>query len=325
MFLKLEFLALFLVISVYTSHSKNVNLKTRYSSTAKIAREPIEYYEDGRALKKHPGCLIWWFLPGCVLGDRISVDPLGIYPWKKFCRKYSDLQKHEACKDIIDENRHNVALDIAAINPFVQEEETKIENHLGEESSISDINIEVPETLEQTKGHANKINDVKKPKSKEPIEYFEDGRALKKHPGCLIWWFLPGCPLGDRMSVDPFGIYPWKKFCKKYSDLQKHEACKKYIEKNRDNVALDNLATNEFDQEEENEKGNPPGEESSISDINNNVQKYDDALSTYIKDLEGLETLEQNKGQDNKINDARNPKSIRRNMQRPKRSFHYKR
>jgi hypothetical protein len=37
------------------------------------------------------------------------------------------------------------------------------------------------------------------------------------HPGCLIWWFLPDCPLGIMFGGDPFGIYPWAKFCKRYT------------------------------------------------------------------------------------------------------------
>merc|ERR1712173_267489 len=51
----------------------------------------------------------------------------------------------------------------------------------------------------------------------------------RSHPGCLIWWFLPGCPLGDAFGADPFGIYPWQKFCRKYTDLEDHDLCKPWL------------------------------------------------------------------------------------------------
>ena len=53
-----------------------------------------------------------------------------------------------------------------------------------------------------------------------------DVEAKKKHPGCLIWWFLPGCPLGKIFGTDPFGIYPWDKFCSQYEAFDDTEFCK---------------------------------------------------------------------------------------------------
>lgn len=47
----------------------------------------------------------------------------------------------------------------------------------------------------------------------------------KEHPGCLVWWFLPDCPLGRIFGGDPFGIYPWKKFCKEYTAFENTEFC----------------------------------------------------------------------------------------------------
>ena len=50
-----------------------------------------------------------------------------------------------------------------------------------------------------------------------------------------------------------------------------------------------------------------PSEETSIPDIKTlgyNVKQYENSLSTYIKKLEGLETLEEKNGNDNKINDG---------------------
>jgi hypothetical protein len=49
-----------------------------------------------------------------------------------------------------------------------------------------------------------------------------------KHPGCWVWWFVPDCPLANLFGVDPFHIYPWKKFCKIYSDFANTKVCEKY-------------------------------------------------------------------------------------------------
>ena len=58
-------------------------------------------------------------------------------------------------------------------------------------------------------------------------------RASKKkqHPGCMVWWFLKDCPLGDTFGVDPFKIYPWHKFCVKYTAFDDLPQCKKYQKK----------------------------------------------------------------------------------------------
>ena len=53
----------------------------------------------------------------------------------------------------------------------------------------------------------------------------------KNHPGCLILWFLPGCPLAEISGVDPFEMYPWEELCRDYGDLAKHEVCEDYVEK----------------------------------------------------------------------------------------------
>ena len=84
-----------------------------------------------RALKKHPGCIIWWFLPGCVLGDRIAVDPFGIYPWEKFCRRYSDLQKHKNCKGKIPQIRINDKVEDAVAEDTI--DKTTVEKEANEE------------------------------------------------------------------------------------------------------------------------------------------------------------------------------------------------
>ena len=52
-----------------------------------------------------------------------------------------------------------------------------------------------------------------------------EGVRKKKHPGCAIWWFFPGCPLAKIFGPDPFNIYPWKKFCKKYSSIETSDFC----------------------------------------------------------------------------------------------------
>ena len=55
-------------------------------------------------------------------------------------------------------------------------------------------------------------------------------RKKKEHPGCFVWWFAPDCFMAKWFGVDPFGIYPWEKFCKKYSSFENKEVCKKYVE-----------------------------------------------------------------------------------------------
>jgi hypothetical protein len=41
------------------------------------------------------------------------------------------------------------------------------------------------------------------------------------HPGCVVWWFLEGCPLANWWGkADPFGIYPWDIFCAEYPEVR---------------------------------------------------------------------------------------------------------
>jgi len=47
------------------------------------------------------------------------------------------------------------------------------------------------------------------------------------HPGCIIWWFLPGCPLASFFGPDPLNFYPWEKFCVNYTAFDDTEFCKK--------------------------------------------------------------------------------------------------
>ena len=104
-----------------------------HPSTKTLEVDLKETHTDAitRAPKKHPGCLIWWFLPGCILGDRIGVDPFGIYPWEKFCRKYSDLQTHKKCEDILKEQTEKdiigdeVEEDLSVSNPAVHANENE--------------------------------------------------------------------------------------------------------------------------------------------------------------------------------------------------------
>ena len=44
----------------------------------------------------------------------------------------------------------------------------------------------------------------------------QDAKATVPHPGCTVWWFIHGCPLARVFGVDPFHLYPWEKFCRKY-------------------------------------------------------------------------------------------------------------
>ena len=141
------------------------------------------------------------------------------------------------------------------------------------------------------------------------------GRALKKHPGCIIWWFLPGCVLGDRIAVDPFGIYPWKKFCRKYSDLQTHDKCKGKVPQIKENDEIGiTFETNDVKEKQQ------LSESSVITDINSNVEQYDNNLTSYIANLEELERLEEENESNSVLN---NVQEIKITKQRPKRYDYY--
>lgn len=53
-----------------------------------------------------------------------------------------------------------------------------------------------------------------------------ESRGKKTHPGCIIWWFLPGCPLAKLFGPDPFNFYPWDKLCDKYTAFDDTKFCK---------------------------------------------------------------------------------------------------
>ena len=167
--------------------------------------------------------------------------------------------------------------------------------------------------------------------SDRPCKDIATERALKKHPGCIIWWFLPGCVLGDRIAVDPFGIYPWEKFCRKYSDLQKHENCEGKFPQIRINDELEDVAekdindntadekeTNneglvETETEEEKEKQQISLQSFPINDIRSNFDENDDKLISYI---EKLEELEEEKESNIILDEITEPEIV---QQRPKR------
>ena len=134
------------------------------------------------------------------------------------------------------------------------------------------------------------------------------GRALKKHPGCIIWWFLPGCVLGDRIAVDPFGIYPWKKFCRKYSDLQAHDNCKGKVPRIRESDEIDTVVEKEINDDED-----QLSESSLLTDINSNVKQSDNNLNSYLEHLETIEEQNESNSVLNKIQKTEITK------QRPKR------
>ena len=120
-------------------------------------------------------------------------------------------------------------------------------------------------------------------------------KAPKKHPGCIIWWFLPGCFLGDRFGVDPFGIYPWKKFCRRYSDLQKHEKCKLFLEIERDfDGEIDDIIKKEISSERIIETSIATGgEHGNIKDtLSNHNDINSEELNVYIEIPKRLEKLD---------------------------------
>ena len=67
-----------------------------------------------------------------------------------------------------------------------------------------------------------------------------DKRKRKEHPGCFVWWFAPDCFMAKWFGVDPFRIYPWEKFCKKYSSFENMDVCKKYVEEPIVNLSVEN-------------------------------------------------------------------------------------
>ena len=174
----------------------------------------------------------------------------------------------------------------------------------------------------------------------KPCKDVSTERALKKHPGCIIWWFLPGCVLGDRIAVDPFGIYPWEKFCRKYSDLQKHKNCegkvpqirinneledvvekdtndKTAVEKAGNDEAFVETETKEEEEKGEKEKPQIPLESFPISDIRSNFDENDDKLISYI---EKLEELEEEKESNSILDKIAEPEIV---QQRPKRYIYH--
>ena len=44
------------------------------------------------------------------------------------------------------------------------------------------------------------------------------------HPGCSLFWFLPGCPLASVFGVDPQGTYPWETLCR-FRAIRHYEKC----------------------------------------------------------------------------------------------------
>ena len=142
----------------------------------------------------------------------------------------------------------------------------------------------------------------------ESTETDSVGRTLRKHPGCFIWWFLPGCILGDRVAVDPFGIYPWKKFCRKYSDLQAHDICKGKVPRIRESDEIDTVVEKEINDNED-----QLSESSLLTDINSNVKQSDNNLNSYLEHLETIEEQNESNSVLNKIQKTEITK------QRPKR------
>lgn len=57
--------------------------------------------------------------------------------------------------------------------------------------------------------------------------FMTESRPKKAHPGCIVWWFLPGCPLAYVFGPDPLRFYPWNKFCGEYSAFDNTEFCSK--------------------------------------------------------------------------------------------------
>lgn len=78
----------------------------------------------------------------------------------------------------------------------------------------------------------------------------EARKTKKSHPGCYIYWFLDGCPLGSMFGSDPFKIYPWKKFCRKYSGLEETKQCKE-IRKKQEEELLESIEEMNVEEEEE--------------------------------------------------------------------------
>ena len=160
--------------NVLKKHQRKTKCKTTCGLKYKTPTRNLEKRSATKAPKKHPGCIIWWFLPGCFLGDRFGVDPFGIYPWKKFCRRYSDLKKHEKCelflkierdldREIDDTIETEISSDrIIETSIATGEERGNIENTLRNHNDINsgELNkyIEIPKRLEKLDDyHKNEI------------------------------------------------------------------------------------------------------------------------------------------------------------------------
>ena len=122
-----------------------------------------------------------------------------------------------------------------------------------------------------------------------------------------------GSLVNSRFVLKP-AHYPWEKFCRKYSDLQKHEICEGKIPANRINDELEaELGKEEEDDDVVEEELQLPLESDEISDVRSNIDHNDDKLISYIEKLEELE--EQNETND--IFDVKKEPEII--QQRPKR------
>ena len=169
----------------------------------------------------------------------------------------------------------------------------------------------------------------------ESTETDSVGRTLRKHPGCFIWWFLPGCILGDRVAVDPFGIYPWKKFCRKYSDLQKHKRCQAFVNiENKHNKEINTNLNVKIDEDKNIQETIKEGaqvtdsknqEQVSIPVLINNGKEHEYQLTKLIQDLEKVDQLKTDEKHKNEIADTGKIKPISVSLQRPKRRVRYNR
>lgn len=212
--------------------------------------------KKSRARPEHPGCLIWWFLEGCPLGRIFGVDPFGIYPWRKFCRRYPAFTELDQCKKYLKQEHDEREPETEApeaVSPLAQDDEGSYFDLEGDDDAVTfeavdGIEPRKPKALQESSTNSRlfancgqqsyyaenveRCRQALKGQGHRQRRETDDLGYLPRHPGCLHFWFLRGCPLGEIFGTDPFDNYPWQTLCL-YKDMQVEDQCKA--------LAFDNL------------------------------------------------------------------------------------
>lgn len=178
------------------------------------------------------------------MGKVFGVDPFGIYPWKKFCSRYSAFDDLEQCKEFLEQEGIQVEVNEEAEVVEKLEQEPAKAAPVDDDAVVFDdpttefgTNPRIPKKIKNLK--ANDPLFLKK--CRNSFNFYNSnlklcrmliGKGFKRakrevtdtHPGCFHFWFLKDCPLGEVFGVDPFKNYPWRALCQ-YEGLQHMPQC----------------------------------------------------------------------------------------------------